>query len=173
MNERQTESVEALLAYGRGLAAACALGASAAWVGTRFLGATEASVHPDYLNALMRASEDDTEYSEDLFSIGWPDAPHRVLRNSTFEQWRQSGCPPLGVRPGEGDVLATSPHAGEILRYQSNTPSATVDGDIEALSMWAGQGVGQLRAQQPAAEIVREIARDARQIVTRLGAQDS
>jgi nitronate monooxygenase/enoyl-[acyl-carrier protein] reductase II len=36
------------IADGRGLAAVLALGAEAAWIGTRFLGATEADLHPLY-----------------------------------------------------------------------------------------------------------------------------
>ena len=38
---------------------------------------------------------------------------------------------------------------------------ADVEGDIEALSMWAGQGVSLVRKLQPAAQIVREIHDEA------------
>ncbi len=42
----------------------------------------------------------------DLYSAGWPDSPHRALRNSTGDAWEAAGRPPLAQRPGEGDVIA-------------------------------------------------------------------
>ena len=68
------------IADGRGLAAALALGAAGAWIGTRFLASEEVRIHPEYQRRLLVATENDTAWSEDLFQIGWPDAPHRVLR---------------------------------------------------------------------------------------------
>lgn len=146
---------------GRGLAAAMALGASAAWIGTRFLAAEEASIHPDYLSRLIAASENDTEHFDNLFDINWPDAPHRVLKNSTTRSWHAAGCPPPGQRPGEGDLLATSGENGQVLRYQSSTPGPNLEGDIEATSMWAGQGVSLVREVRPAKDIVDEIVSGA------------
>jgi nitronate monooxygenase len=43
------------------------------------------------------------------------------------------------------------------------------DGDIDALSMWAGQGVGLVSKPQSAGDIVREIRDEARSILKRLG----
>ena len=51
------------------------------------------------------------------------------------------------------------------MRYQSYTPGADADGEIDAMSLWAGQGVGLVRKTQPAAEIVREIVEQARSIM--------
>jgi len=153
------------IADGRGVAAALALGASAAWIGTRFLAAEEASVHPDYLARVLAATENDTGHHDDLYDIDWPDAPHRTLNNSTSATWKAAGRPKPGQRPGEGDVLARRPDGREILRYQSASPHATLEGDIEALSMWAGQGVGLVAKVQPAAGIVGEIVDQAREIV--------
>ena len=50
------------IADGRGLAAALALGASGAWIGTRFLASAEVAIHPHYRERLIQASEDDTIY---------------------------------------------------------------------------------------------------------------
>jgi nitronate monooxygenase len=130
------------IADGRGLAAALALGASGAWIGTRFLASQEVAIHPHYRERLFRATEDDTIYLEELFDIGWPKAPHRVLRNSTVAEWEAAGRPATGKRPGEGEVVATSKSSGPIVRYRSYTPAADADGDIDALSLWAGQSVG-------------------------------
>jgi len=153
------------IADGRGLAAALALGASAAWIGTRFLAAEEAFVHPDYLAQLLVASENDTGYYDDLYNVTWPQAPHRTLKNTTSAMWDAAGKPPPGKRPGEGDVLAQRPGGGDIVRYQSVSIDAGINGNIEALSMWSGQGVGLVRRVQPAAEIVREIIDQAGTII--------
>ena len=155
------------IADGRGMAAALALGASAGWIGTRFLAAQEAEIHPEYRRLLFAADETGTERYDDLFDIGWPDAPHRVLRNSTTAAWEAAGGPRSGTRPGEGEVVAESPTGGKVLRYACHTPRADLQGDIEALSMWAGQGVGIVRRVMPAAEIVREIAEEARAVASR------
>lgn len=157
------------IADGRGLAAVLALGAAGAWIGTRFLAGNEAAIHPDYRRRLFEAGAGDTVYSDDLFDIGWPDAPHRVLRNRIADAWEAAGRPAPGSRPGEGEVLAKAP-SGDILRYQSHTPGHDTTGDIEALSLWAGQGVGLVRKAQPAGAIVREIAEEARATLKRLAA---
>ena len=157
------------IADGRGLAAASALGASGAWIGTRFLASTEASIHPHYRDRLFNAAESDTIHLQNLFDLNWPDAPHRVLLNKTVTDWQAAGKPLLGKRPGEGEVVAHSKSLGDILRYRSYTPGADAEGDIEALSMWAGQSVGLVRELQPAATIVREIHDEASSIMKRLG----
>lgn len=153
------------IADGRGLAAALALGASAAWIGTRFLSAEEACIHPDYVARLVDACETDTGIYDDLFDVGWPNAPHRALQNSTTNAWEAAGRPERGRRPGEGDVVARSPSKGDVVRYQTFTPDIETIGDIEAVSMWCGQGVSMVRKVQPAAEIVREITKDAQKII--------
>jgi nitronate monooxygenase len=156
------------IADGRGLAAALALGASGAWIGTRFLASNEATVHPHYRERILQASEEDTVYLDELFDIGWPKAPHRVLRNSTVAAWEAAGRPATGQRPGEGDVVATSKSRGPIVRYRSYTPGADAEGDIDALALWAGQGAALVHKIQPAAEIVREINSEAQAILLRL-----
>ena len=157
------------IADGRGLAAALALGAAGAWIGTRFLASEEATIHPRYRERLLAARETDTVYLKDLFDVRWPNAPHRALRNHTVEAWEAAGCPTSGKRPGEGEVIARSRSAGDVVRYQSYTPGADAEGDIDALSLWAGQGVSLVSKVQPAGDIVREIAEDARAILERLG----
>jgi NAD(P)H-dependent flavin oxidoreductase YrpB (nitropropane dioxygenase family) len=156
------------VADGRGLAAALALGAAGAWIGTRFLLSEEAAIHPRYREHLQRANENDTVYLDNLFDGRWPDAPHRVLRNQTIATWEAAGRPPSGKRPGEGEVIGTSRSVGPILRYQSYTPGADADGDIDAMALWAGQSVGLVSKLKPAGEIVREIAAAADAILRRL-----
>lgn len=155
------------IADGRGLAAAIALGAAGGWIGTRFLGATEASVHPDYQARVLAASETDTYYGT-LFDGGWPNAPHRALRNSTVEAWEAAGRPGPGSRPNEDESPAFRADGTPIARYASSTPSVGMTGDTEPMPNWAGQGVGLVTRVQPAAEIVREIAEEAEQTLAAL-----
>src|SRR5271163_3196343 len=90
----------------RGVAAVLALGAQAAWLGTRFLLADEMPIHAEYRRLLIAARETDAEWYANLYEVGWPDAPHRALHNSTAETWDAAGRPPPGSRPGEGEVIA-------------------------------------------------------------------
>ena len=59
----------------RGVAAVLALGAQAAWLGTRFLLAQEMPIHEEYRRRVMNAAETDTRWYADLYEVGWPDAP--------------------------------------------------------------------------------------------------
>jgi NAD(P)H-dependent flavin oxidoreductase YrpB (nitropropane dioxygenase family) len=152
---------------GRGLAAVLALGAAGAWIGTRFLASEEVSIHPHYRERVLRGTAAETVHTM-LFDVKWPDAPHRVLRSSTFTAWEAAGRPSSGQRPGEGDVLATDAYGNTVVRYQSATARSDHEGDIEAFPLWAGQGVGLVNKVQPAGEIVREIAEDAKRILKRL-----
>jgi len=156
------------IADGRGLAAALALGASGAWIGTRFLASHEAAIHPRYRELLLQANENDTVYLENFFDIRWPNASHRTLRNKTIEVWEAAGRPPTGKRPGEGEVIGKSRSIGPIVRYQSYTPGADADGDIDAMALWAGQSVGLVSTVQSAGEIVCQIADEADAIIRRL-----
>ena len=151
------------IADGRGLAAVLALGAQAAWIGTRFLGASEADIHPIYRARVLDARGGDTVWST-LFDGGWPDAPGRALRTPAVAAWEAAGRPGPGARPGEGDVIGQV--GDEVLpRYEAVTPRPDFEGDIEAMSLWAGQGVGLVRRVQPAGEIVRELVEEARSVM--------
>ena len=48
------------IVYRRGVAAAMALGARGVWVGTRFLAATEANIHPQYRQLVLTSNGDNT-----------------------------------------------------------------------------------------------------------------
>jgi nitronate monooxygenase len=141
----------------RGVAAVLALGAQAAWLGTRFLLAEEMPIHEDYRQRLIAAAETDPQLYPNLYEVGWPDSPHRALRNSTATAWEAAGRPPLARRPGAGDVIAHFASGEAIVRYEPAPPMVGTTGEIEALSMWAGQGVALARQSQSAAEIVTEL----------------
>jgi nitronate monooxygenase len=130
----------------RGMAAALAAGADAVRVGTRFLAAVEATVHPDYLQALLAARAEDTVLTE-AFSLFWPDAPHRVLRAS-LDALNALDTDESGATFADGTSVP---------RYIAMPPGASVGGRVDALPHYAGETVGAVRAVVPAADIVREL----------------
>jgi len=141
----------------RGVAAVLALGAQAAWLGTRFLLADEMPLHDDYRRRLIAAAETDPQWYPNLYDVGWPDSPHRALSNSTSRAWDAAGRPPDAQRPGAGDTIAHFASGEAIVRYEPAPPMTGTTGEIEALSMWAGQSVALARQPQSAADIVTEL----------------
>lgn len=137
--------------------AAIAAGADGVACGTAFLAAREADVHPDYLERLFRSAASDTVLTT-AFDIGWPDAPHRVIRNDTLERWDAAGRPPRGSRPGEDDVVATSAGAA-VVRYSDAQPTKGTAGEIGSMALYAGTSVDLVYRRASAEAITREIAR--------------
>ncbi|HEY3765719.1 MAG TPA: nitronate monooxygenase [Gaiellales bacterium] len=139
-----------------GVRTVMAAGAVGVMMGTRFVATEEADVHPDYAARVVAGAE--TVHTR-LFDGGWPDAPHRVLVNSTYTAWRRAGSPPPGARPGEGEVVGE--HEGTpIARYSADDPRRETTGDIEAMCLYAG--TGSIEAIEPAAAVVERIAADLR-----------
>jgi NAD(P)H-dependent flavin oxidoreductase YrpB (nitropropane dioxygenase family) len=141
----------------RGVAAVLALGAQAALLGTRFLLADEMPLHEGYRRRLIAAAETDAEWYPNLYEVGWPDASHRAIHNSTAEMWEAAGRPAPGSRPREGEEIAHFASGEPIVRYEPAPPMAGTTGEIEALSMWAGQSVALANESGPAADIVAEL----------------
>jgi nitronate monooxygenase len=73
------------------------------------------------------------------------------------EMWQAAGQPPLESRPRAGEVIAHFASGDPILRYSPAPPMVGTTGEIEALSLWAGQSVALANQSQPAAEIVDEL----------------
>src|SRR3954464_2446771 len=114
----------------RGVAAVLALGAQAAWLGTRFLVADEMPIDDDYRRLLIAATETDAERYANLCEVGWPDALPRALHNSTAERWQSAGRPAPGSRPREGEVIAHFPSGDPIVRYSPAPPLVGTTGEI-------------------------------------------
>lgn len=146
------------IASARGLAAVLAAGADAARIGTRFLAATEADIHPDYQAAVLAANPEDAELT-DAFSVMWPDAPHRVLRSSI-----------AAAEAATGDTVGSVTLGGSELpvpRLGPQAPIRTATGDIAAMPLYAGHGVGAVREVRPAADIVHELTDGATRLLGR------
>ncbi len=144
------------IADGRGIAAALALGASGAWIGTRFLATVESDASDDYKERLIKARETDTVYTE-LFDLDWPRAPHRVIRNSTYDRWIAAGSPASGKRPGEGEPVVRQADGTVLKRYSDDTPKPGATGELEAACHYAGQSAGLVRDVMPAGDLVRRL----------------
>ena len=154
------------IADGRGIAAALALGAEAVWIGTRFLATPEAHVHPSYRARVLAARETDTVFSS-LFDKGWPDAPHRTMRNSTVRAWEVAGRPDRPNRPGEDDVVARGEDGRPIVRYEDAIPLPGTTGDCEALALYAGQSAALVGEVVPARELVARLMRETTEALDR------
>jgi nitronate monooxygenase len=133
-------------------------GADGVACGTVFLAATEADVHPGYFERLAGATAADTVLTT-VFDIGWPLAPHRVLKNDTLARWESAGRPPSGSRPGEDDVVAVR-GGSRVVRYSDAQPTTETEGDVGSMALYAGTSVDSVHRRVSAAEIVRDIARD-------------
>jgi nitronate monooxygenase len=144
---------------GRAMATALAGGAAAVRVGTRLVAALESPAHPLYVEQLVAARAEDTEVTE-TFDLGWPDAPHRVLR-SAIEAARAAPHEVIGADHDYFDPRRGSP----VLRWQILTPTLLTTGNIAAMPLWAGESVNFVTRRQPAADIVHELVDEAAQLV--------
>ncbi len=140
----------------RAMAAALAAGASAVRVGTLFVAAAEADAHPRYVEALIGARGEDTVLTE-AYEVMWPNAPHRVLR-SALERARSLTAATVGEIT-MGDVTMPVPRFAPMAATRSTT------GDIDAMALYAGQGVDAVREIRPAADIVRDLAEGAEELL--------
>jgi NAD(P)H-dependent flavin oxidoreductase YrpB (nitropropane dioxygenase family) len=131
-------------------------GADSVACGTVFLAAEEADVHPAYLERLIAARAADTVLTT-AFDGGWPDAPHRVLRNATVDAWEAAGKPPRGERPGEQEPVAS--RAGQqVVRYDDSQPTRDTTGNVELMAMYAGTSARSVERAEPAATIISRLA---------------
>jgi len=158
------------IANGQGLVSALALGAQGVSMGTRFLCSDEANAAQDYKEQVVQGRAEDTIYTS-LFDVGWPNAPHRVLRNTAVKEWEAAGCPAPGQRRGESDIMGTATIAGqavEYARYAVFPPVPGFKGDIAHTALYAGESCALVHDIKPAARIVREMVYEAGQIITQL-----
>jgi nitronate monooxygenase len=150
---------------GAGIARALQLGAQGVSLGTRFVACDEAWIHPTYKQKVVESTSADTLLVPDLFDVGWPGAPHRVLRNLLVTEWEAAGRPPSGRRPKQ-DVpigIRHRPWGGddEWPRYASGMIPPDFEGDPDYGPMWAGTSVDVIHDIKPAAAIVRDLVREA------------
>jgi nitronate monooxygenase len=144
------------IADGRGLVAALALGACGVWMGTRFVASKESANHHGYKERVVAARSTDLVETT-LFDAGWHDSPHQVIRNSTYSRWEESGRPPNGQRPGEGDRISSFPNGKPLHRYDIAAAWDTMEGEWEATPLYAGASVELIHDVKSVATIVGEV----------------
>lgn len=137
------------IADGRGVAAAFMLGAQAVQMGTRFLSAQECSIHPVYKEKILKAT--------DLCTMVTGKRLGHPVRSLRTEFARNYAKAEYGGMPDE-ELEALG--AGALRR-------AVVDGDTKKGCFLAGQVAAMVKKEQPAAEIVREVAQEAENILGR------
>ncbi len=138
------------------VAAVRAAGAAGAWLGTRFVCSVEADAAELYQQMIIEADAAATVLTT-VFSLGWPDAPHRVLRNSTMRASEAGGG--VAMAPaGNAEIVAHTARGAPIERYAFALPTRTMTGNLEAMALYAGHSVDRIRDIRPAGELVRSLA---------------
>jgi len=127
------------IADGRGVAAALALGASAAQIGTAFLRCPEAQIHPAWANALARTAPEDTMVSR-VFS----GRAGRTIATNYVRAATAADAPSPAPYPVQRGFTAAMRAAGH------------KTGDIHRMQAWAGQSAA-LAKPEPAADMVRHL----------------
>lgn len=139
------------IATRRDVLAALDLGADAVRVGTRFVATRESGAHAGYKKALERADEGDSVLTDE-FDIGWPSAPHRVLRSALEAARAHDPTTPVALLEHSG-IRTTVP------LWAVTPPSTIISGDVEAMALYAGTGVGAIHTAEAAvADVVAELA---------------
>jgi nitronate monooxygenase len=144
-------------------------GAVAAVAGTRFLMSDESRAHPVYKRRLVDGA--DTVLTE-LFGIGWPRAPHRVLPNAATDRWLGGDRRgPAYVRsvhalisplarslPGPTQRRMAARARGGFLDLSAQPPVEGLPEDtIQTHPLYAGETVARIDDVRPAAELVAEL----------------
>ena len=144
------------LATGSDIAQVLRMGAGGAVLGTRFVATQESRAHDIYKQMLVQAKSGETALTV-CFDGGWPQAMHRVLRNTTLEKWEAAGSPASGQRPGENEKVGATANGEPILRYEDTAPRQGFTGDMEAMCLYAGTGCGQINAVLTVSELMRQL----------------
>lgn len=144
------------IADGRGVAAALALGAAGALIGTRFQATAEGLADAAAKKAIVEGHGEDTERSSVLDiarGSAWPSRyTGRSLGHPFLDEWRDR----------EAD-LAADPGARQAYR------DAVARGDIPSEPVWASQAVDLIGDLPPAAALVGVLAAQASDALSRAG----
>jgi nitronate monooxygenase len=134
---------------GRGIAAALALGAQGAQLGTAFLGCPESGTPEAYKLALREGSDEAT-----AVTAVYSGRPARAIRTALIDALERSGVAPAPY-PVQGMLLAD-------LRA-----AAAEHGRADLMFLLAGQGAPKTRSL-PAVELVETLARETEDVIRRL-----
>jgi nitronate monooxygenase len=143
------------IADGRGLAAALALGAAGALIGTRFQATTETLADSSVSAAIIAGSGEDTERSTILDvarGVPWPARyPARALRHPFVARWQ-----------GRDAELAANDDAKRAYR------AGVESGELPRDPVWASEAIDLITDLRPAADLVGDLAAEAAATFARL-----
>lgn len=134
------------IASGRQLAAAFALGACGAQVGTCLLASEECPIHENYRQAVLKAKDNST------IVIGRINgSPVRVIKNNMAREYVKQ------EKAGAGKMELEKYTLGALRR-------AVFDGDVKMGSLMAGQAAGQLKSVRPMREIFEDMVSECENV---------
>ena len=135
------------IADGRGFAAALMLGACGVQIGTRFLAAEECSISEEYKTRVLKAKDTSTVVTGRRLGH-----PVRSLKSAFSRAYAKAEYTDISDEDLEAMAVGT-------LR------AAVVDGDPKKGCFLAGQISGLVEKEQPAAEIIAEIMKQAESLL--------
>jgi len=144
---------------GEAIAGYLEMGAAGVQLGTRFVCATESIAHPNFKRAFIRASARDAVPSVQL-DPRLPVIPVRALKNKETEAFAAkqrevaAHLDQQGIEMAEAQLQIEHYWAGALRR-------AVIDGDVENGSVMAGQSVGMVTKEEPAADIIATLMSEA------------
>src|SRR5271156_2301435 len=136
--------------------------------------ASRPNAHPQYKDRVVAAGVGDTARHL-IFGPEFPDASTRGLRNRIVQEWEgRDHPPPYQVVPdSELPVIGQARLYGQefpMKRFCGFPPTPEFTGDLEEMSLLAGESVGQTKRLMSAASIVDEMMNDAEVVIRkRLG----
>jgi len=135
------------IADGRGVAAAIALGASAAQIGTGFLRCPEAKLHPAWADALATTAPEDT-----MVTRAFSGRAGRSIATDYVRAATALDAPVAAPYPVQRALTGAMRAAGQ------------KDGDVNRMQVWAGQAAALAKAA-PAGELAQRIWEQAQAIL--------
>jgi enoyl-[acyl-carrier protein] reductase II len=144
---------------GEAIAAYLEMGAAGVQLGTRFACATESIAHANFKKAFFRASARDAVSSVQI-DPRLPVIPVRALKNAGTELFTAKQVEVArsiddgGLAMAEAQLQIEHYWAGALRR-------AVIDGDVENGSLMAGQSVGMVKSEEPVADIIAALIREA------------
>lgn len=137
------------IADGRGIAAAFAMGAVGAWIGTRFVASAEAFAHDNYKNRIAEIGDEGT-----IRTRCFSGKPCRVIRNDTTSAWED--------RELQEQILPFPRQFGVVAKWLGEDPyiAGRRQGKVDVGALAAGQSSALVHDVRPAAEIVADLARE-------------
>lgn len=149
------------ISTGSDLVVARALGAGGVVLGTALLASAESFAHDHHKQRLVGAQAGDTLLTE-TFHINWPEGARvRVLSSAVTDGRR--GDPRSAAR----EVIG-SEDGRPIQLFGTDSPLRSMTGDFESMALYAGTGVGGVRAIRSAAAVIGDIVEEAGTILARI-----